>query len=146
MEFNECKFNMFVSWIVKTYMTGVPQTSPEHPIIWSPERPATGSRRHTIDVPIYNFWIFFFPVKNSNRCVKQRLLHLKNTFFTKSSIFLLVLYKSPEGSLEVPDIRTFRGPSRNVPGTSRAGWVYLSRSGFEIQNQQPEVFFKKSCS
>ena len=32
----------------------------------------------------------FFSVKNSNRSVKQGLLHLKNTFFIKLSIFVLV--------------------------------------------------------
>ena len=34
--------------------------------------------------------ICFFPIKNSNRCVKQGLLDLKNTFFIISSIFVLV--------------------------------------------------------
>ena len=29
-----------------------PGTSPERPIIWSPGRPATGSRRRPVDVPI----------------------------------------------------------------------------------------------
>ena len=24
--------------------------------------------------------------------------------------------------LEVPDVKTFRGPSGDIPGTSRAGW------------------------
>ena len=69
--------NMFLSWIYKTYMTNVPRTSPESPIIWSPTRPVTGSRRRPGDIPIYNFWIFVFPVRKSNECVKQRLLHLK---------------------------------------------------------------------
>ena len=64
-------------------MTEVLGTSPERPIIWSPGRSATGSRRRPEDVPIQNFCIFVFPVKNSNRCVKQELLHLKNTFFIK---------------------------------------------------------------
>ena len=36
----------------------------------------------------------------------------------KSSIFCW----SPEGPLEVLDVRTFRGRSRDVPKTSRAGW------------------------
>ena len=60
-------------------MTDVPGTSPEHPIIWSPGRPATGSRRRPLDVPIQNFCMFVFPVKNSNRCVKQELLDLQGT-------------------------------------------------------------------
>ena len=38
------------------------------------------------------------PVKNSNRCVKQGLLHLENAFFVKSSIFVLV----PWESLKIP--------------------------------------------
>ena len=29
----------------------------------------------------------------------------------------------PEGALVVPDVRIFRGPSADIPGTSRAGWV-----------------------
>ena len=78
------KFNMFLSWILKTYMTDVLRTSPERPIIWSQGRPTIGSRRRPVDIPIHIFWIFVFPVKTSNRCVKQRLLHLKNTFFIKS--------------------------------------------------------------
>ena len=71
-------------------MTDVPGTSPERPIIWSLGRPGTGSRRRPVDVPIYNFCIFVFPVKDSNRCVKQELLHLINSFFIKLSIFMLV--------------------------------------------------------
>ena len=71
-------------------MTDVPGMSSERPIIWSPGRPATVSRRSPVDVPIYNFCIFVFRVKNSNRCVKQELLYLKNTFFIKLSVFLLV--------------------------------------------------------
>ena len=45
-------------------MTNVPGTSPERPIIWSPGCPATLSRRRPVDVPISNFCIFVFPVKN----------------------------------------------------------------------------------
>ena len=71
-------------------MTDVPGTSPERPIIWFPGRPATGSCGRPLDVPIYIFCIFVFPVKYSNGCVKQELLHPKNTFFIKLSIFLLV--------------------------------------------------------
>ena len=88
-------------------MTDVPRTSPERPIIC----------RGRPQLELWN--ICFFSVKIRNRCVKQGLLHLKNNFSIKSSFFVLV----PEGSLEVPDVRTFRGPSGNVPGTSRAGWV-----------------------
>ena len=87
--------NMFLGWIFKTYMTDVLQTSPERPMIWSPGHFATGSRRRPVDVPIYNFWIFVFPVKNSNRCVKQRLLHLKNTFLKSNHQFFCWSPKSP---------------------------------------------------
>ena len=44
-------------------MIDVPQMSPEYPIIWSPGRPATGSRRRPVDIHICNFRIFDFPVK-----------------------------------------------------------------------------------
>ena len=60
-------------------MTDVPGTSPERPIIWSLGRPATGSHRRPVDIPIQNFCMFVFPVKNSNRCVKQELLDLQGT-------------------------------------------------------------------
>ena len=40
----QSKFNIFLTCIKKTCMTDVPRTSPERPIIWSLERPATGSR------------------------------------------------------------------------------------------------------
>ena len=100
-------------------MTDVPRTSPERLIIWSSGRPATVSRRRPMDVPINNFCIFVFPVKNSNRYVKLQSLHLKSTFFIKLSFFFCW---SPEVPLEVPDVRIFRGPSWDVPGTSRAGW------------------------
>ena len=114
---------MFLSWILKTYMTNVSRTSPERPIIWSPWRPATVSRRRSVDVPIYNFWIFVFPVKYSYSRVKQRLLHLKNTFFfIKSSFFVLVPYESPKSPLKVRDVRTFRGSSWDVP-VMRLFWV-----------------------
>ena len=36
---------------------------------------------------------------------------------------MLVPQEFPEGSQEVPDVRTFRGISGDVPGTSRAGWI-----------------------
>ena len=125
-------------------MTDVPRTSPERPIIWSPGRPATGSRRRPVDVPIQNFCIFVFPVKNSNRCVKQGLLHLKNTFFIKSSFFCWS-EGSPEGPLEFPDVRIFREPSGDVPGMSQAGWVssrLTSRYARKTQTDQsiPQPF------
>ena len=102
-------------------MTDVPGTSPERAIIWSPGRPATGSRRRPVDVPIQNFCILVFPVKNSNsKTVKQELLHLKSTFFIKLSFFFCWSPKSP---LKVPwRSRTLREPSGNIRGTSRAGW------------------------
>ena len=52
---------------------------------------------------------------------KTRTVASKNTFFIKSSIFVLVLQESPEGSLEVPDIKSFTGLSKDVAGTTRAG-------------------------
>ena len=71
-------------------MDNVLRTPPELPIIWSLGLPATGH----VDVPwtslFRTFEYLFLPVKNSNRCVKQGLLHLKNAFFIKSSTFVLV--------------------------------------------------------
>ena len=93
-------------------MADVLGTSPERPIIWSPGRPAIGSRRHPVGVPIYNFCIFVSPVKNSNRCVKEELLHLKSIFSSNYLFFFGWLPKSP---LEVPDVKTFR----DLQGTSR---------------------------
>ena len=46
----------------------------------------------------------------------------KKHFFIKLSIFCW----SPKSPLEVPDVRTFRGLSRDVPGTSRAGWEVIT--------------------
>ena len=69
-------------------------------------------------VPIQNFCIFGFPVKNSNRCVKQELLHLKNTFFIELSIFcwftkssLKVAWRSPGG----PGRQDLQGTLRGRP-------------------------------
>ena len=107
-------------------MTDVPGMSPERPIIWFSRRPVTGSRRRSVDVPIQNFCIFIFPVKNSNRCVKQDLLHLKN-FFSLSYQFFCWSLKS---SLEVPDVRTFRGRSRDV--ACRLGYCILIMPFFYI--------------
>ena len=128
------KFNMFLSWILKTNMTVVLRTSPECPIIWSPERPATGSRRCPVDVPIYNFWIFVFPVKNSNSCVKQRLLHLKNTFLSNHQSFCWSL-KSP---LKVPRRSRTLGPLRDLQETSAgrhvAPGVFLKLPKMSLEN------------
>ena len=92
-------------------MTDVPGTSPERPIIWSPGRPATGSRRRPVDVPIQNFCIFVFPVKNSNRCVKQELLHLKSTFFIKLSIFFVGPLRALWRSRMLGTLGDFQGTS-----------------------------------
>ena len=36
---------------------------------------------------------------------------------------IIIFFVGPlRGPLEVPDVTTFRGPSGDVPGTSRAGW------------------------
>ena len=135
----QSKFNIFLSWILKTYMTDVLWTSLERPIIWSPGHPATGSRRRPMDVPIYNFWIFAFPVKSSNRWVKQRLFHLKSTFFIKSSIFFCWSPKSP---LEIPDVRTSRGPSEDFPGMLHAGWEEASPSlEYTMEIHLADIFY-----
>ena len=52
-----------------------------------------------------------------------RTIASKNTFSIKSTTFVLVPSESTEGPLEVRDVRTFRGPSWDVPSTLRAGWV-----------------------
>ena len=57
--------------------------------------------------------------------LKEGLLHLKNPFFIKPSIFVLVSQESPIGHLEVMVVRTFKGLSRDVPGTSHDCWVHL---------------------
>ena len=111
----QSKFNMFLNWILKTYMTDVLRTSPERPIIWSPERPATESRRRPVDFPIYNFWIFAFAVKNSNSCLKQRLLHLKNTFLKSNHQFSCWPPKSP---LNVPWRSRMLGHLEDLQGVS----------------------------
>ena len=56
---------------------------------------------------------------------KTRNITSKKHFFIKLSILWLVPLESPEGTLEVPDVRTFRGSSGNVSGKSRAGWVII---------------------
>ena len=91
------------------------ETSPESPIIWSPGRPVTGSRRRPVDVPIYNFCIFVFPVKSSSRCVKQELLHLKNAFF---SLHYQFFCWSPKSPLKVPWRSRTLEPLGNLQGTS----------------------------
>ena len=124
-------------------MTDVPGTSPERPIIWSPGRPATGSRRRPVDVPIQNFCIFVFPVKSSNRCVKQELLHLKSTFLLNYQFFCW----SPKSPLKVPDVGTCRGPSGDVSGTLRAGWVASFEPLFlrNLRIKIAKVFLNKSA-
>ena len=102
-------------------MTDIPQTSPERLIIWSPRRTVTQSRRRPVDVPVCNFWIFVLLVKNRNRYVIQILLLLENNFSIKPSVFVLVPWGSLEGSLQIPDVMTFRGPSGDVPGTLSTG-------------------------
>ena len=87
-------------------MTDVPGTYPEHSIMWSLGRPATASRRRPVDVPIQNFCIFVFPIKNRNRCVKQGLLQLKSTFFIKSPFFSWF----PKSPLKVPWRSRMLGP------------------------------------
>ena len=136
-------------------MTDVPRTSPERPVIWSQGRPATGSCRRPMDVAIQNFCIFVFPVKNSNRCLKQELLHLKITFSLNYDFFLLVPQESSEGPLEVPDVRTFRGPAEDVPETSRASWecskrckpmkTYTESLCCREGNYIPERYFEGQC-
>ena len=106
-------------------MTEVPGTSPVRSIIWSPGRRATGSRRRPVDVPIQNFCIFVFPVKNSNRCVKQELLHLKNTFFIKLSFFFCWSPKSP---LKVPWRSRTLGPLWELQGTFSGRRVPVGKS------------------
>ena len=71
-------------------------------------------------------------------------MHLKNTFFIKSSFFCWS-EGSPEGPLEFPDVRIFREPSGDVPGMSQAGWVssrLTSRYARKTQTDQsiPQPF------
>ena len=91
--------------------------------------------------PFKNFEYLFFQKKNSGRCVKQRLLYLKNTFFIKSWTFVLAPSKFPEGPLEVPDVTMFRGPSEDVPGASRA---YHPVDNGTSSERSYEVHFKSS--
>ena len=50
---------------------------------------------------------------------------------------------SLESSLEVPNVRTFRRPSGEVPGTTRAGWVgCLENSGQETLTQRKSRIFR----
>ena len=95
-------------------MTDVLGMSPERPIIWSPGRPETGSRSRPVDVPIQNFYIFVFPLKNSNRCVKQKLLHLKSTFFIKLSFFFVVPLRVPWRSRALGPLGDLQGTSLDV--------------------------------
>ena len=61
-------------------MTDVPWTSPERPIIWSPGRPATGSRRRTMTSPFRTFEYLFFSKKQLQMC-KTRAIASKKHFF-----------------------------------------------------------------
>ena len=88
--------------------------SPKRPIIWPPGRPAIGSCRHPVDVPIQNFCIFVFSVKNCNRCVKQKLLHLKNPFSLNYKFFCW----SPKSPLRFPWRSRMLGPLGDLQGTS----------------------------
>ena len=72
----------------------------------------------------------------SKKC-KTRTNASKNTFFINSSIFLLVSQKSSQGPLEVLDVRTFRGPSGDVSGTSRASWVILAKLKAGNNSEKP---------
>ena len=124
------------SWVTcrelnqKTCLTDVLRISLERLIIWSPGRPTTGSRRCPIDVSVEKFWIFVLPVKSKNRYVIQGLLLLKDIFFIKLSVFVLV----PENPLKVPfrsrmseTLGNFQGMSvgRRVPAGLRLE-IYLS--------------------
>ena len=62
---------------LNTFLTYVPRTSLERPIIWSPENPATGSRRRLVDV-LRTFEYLFLLEKKMNRYVMQKLLLLKS--------------------------------------------------------------------
>ena len=88
----------------------VPKTS--HHLVLG--RPATASRRRPVNVPIRNFCIFVFPVKNNNRCVKQQPLHLKSTFLIKLSFFFCWSSKSP---LKVRWRYRTLGPLEDLQGT-----------------------------
>ena len=104
-------------------MADVPGTSPKRPIIWSPGCPATGSCRCPVDIPIQNFCIFVFPLKSSNRRVKQELLHLKNTFFIKLSIFFVGPLRVPQRSWTLRPLGDLQGtsPGRRMPAGSLRG-------------------------
>ena len=74
----------------------------------------------------------------SKRYIIQGLLLLKDNFFIQSLIFVLALWESPEGLLYVPEVRTNREPSRDVAGTSCAGWdVAKSRLDVQLINKMP---------
>ena len=53
---------------------------------------------------------------------KTKTIASKKHFFHQIIIFFVGALRSPKGSLEVPDVTTFRGSSGGVPVTSRAGW------------------------
>ena len=123
-------------------MTDVPRVFRECPLIWSLRRPAIGSRRCPEDVSIQNFLNIFFPVKNSIRCVKQGLLHLKNTFPLNHQF----LGWSPESPLKVPwkswTLGTLGDFQRTSPG--RHGWELSSQlliavSLCDVQNSDSDL-------
>ena len=57
-------------------------------------------------------------------CKTRTIASTKNVFiFSLNDQFLRWSPRSPpKGTLEVPDVRTFRGTSGNIPGMSRSGW------------------------
>ena len=80
---------------------------------------------------------------------KTKPVASKNHFFNQIINFFVgplgVPWRSPEGPLEVPDVKTFRGPSGGVPGTSRAGWVTPGRKTFFQIHKVNVVKIDKIC-
>ena len=62
-------------------LADVLRTSLGGPMIWSQGRPATGSHRHHIDVPIKGFEIFALPLKYRNRYVIYIIIVAKIQFY-----------------------------------------------------------------
>ena len=92
-------------------MTNSPRTSPECLIIWSLGRSATGSRRRP-HLQLLN--ICFSSKKQYQLCKTKTIASKKTLFLVKSSIFLLVPWRS----------RTLR-PLGDLQGTS-AGRCFLA--------------------
>ena len=108
-------------------MIDVPWTSPERVIIWSPGCSATWCRRRPVKAPFRTFEYLLFQWK---------------TLFSLNQQFLCWSPKSP---LKVPwrswTLRTFRGSSGDVPGTSRDGWaVVKTQSWIEFQSLDVYLF------